>query len=176
MYVIPAVSYLFTGLAGCSVGPGISCGARKLARTHRVTKKKSYDKILKSFFFFQGRNVKQNDGGFAGINLVFFIYMLFFFFYLRCSVLFQHLECNFKIKIHIIFICSFFSFINIFFSSFFSIENQNTYYFLKFQNIFTTQEKKTERYVHIVFYLEKNGKIKIAKRQVISFLGTLLLP
>jgi len=83
MYVIPAVSYLFTGLAGCSVGPGISCGARKLARTHRVTKKKSYDKILKSFFFFQGRNVKQNDGGFAGINLVFFIYMLFFFLLLK---------------------------------------------------------------------------------------------
>jgi hypothetical protein len=115
MYVIPAVSYLFTGLAGCSVGPGISCGARKLARTHRVTKKKSYDKILKSFFFFQGRNVKQNDSGFAGINLVFLYICCFFFFYLRCSVLFQHLECNFKIKIHIIFICSFFSFINIFF-------------------------------------------------------------
>jgi len=34
------VSYLPTGLAGCSVGPGISCGARKLARTLRVTKKK----------------------------------------------------------------------------------------------------------------------------------------
>jgi len=36
--VIPAVSYLFTGLAGCSVDPGISCDARKLARTLRVTK------------------------------------------------------------------------------------------------------------------------------------------
>jgi hypothetical protein len=83
MYVIPAVSYLFTGLAGCLVDPGISCGARKLARTHRVTKKKSYDKILKSFFFFQGRNVKQNDGSFAGINLVFYIYMLFFFLLLK---------------------------------------------------------------------------------------------
>jgi len=34
------VSYLPTGLAGCSVGPGISYGARKLARTPRVTKKK----------------------------------------------------------------------------------------------------------------------------------------
>jgi hypothetical protein len=54
-----------------------------------------------------------------------------------------------------------------YFFIFFVVENQNTYYFLKFQNIFTTQEKKTERYVHIVFYLEKNGKIKIAKRQVI---------
>jgi hypothetical protein len=29
----PAVSYMFTGFAGCSVGRGISCGARKLART-----------------------------------------------------------------------------------------------------------------------------------------------
>jgi len=38
--VTPAVSYLPTGLAGCSVGPGISCGARKLTRTLRVTKKK----------------------------------------------------------------------------------------------------------------------------------------
>jgi len=41
MSVTPAVSYLSTGLAGCSVGPWISCGARKLARTPRVTKKKS---------------------------------------------------------------------------------------------------------------------------------------
>jgi len=38
--VTPAVPYLPTGLAGCSVGPGISCGARKLARTPRVIKKK----------------------------------------------------------------------------------------------------------------------------------------
>jgi len=30
--------YLSTGLAGCSVGPGISCGARKLARTPWVKK------------------------------------------------------------------------------------------------------------------------------------------
>jgi len=37
--VTPAVSYLPTGLAGYSVGPGISCGARKLVRTPRVTKK-----------------------------------------------------------------------------------------------------------------------------------------
>jgi hypothetical protein len=41
MSVTPAVSYLSTGLAGYSVGPGISCGARKLTRTPRVTKKKS---------------------------------------------------------------------------------------------------------------------------------------
>jgi hypothetical protein len=42
--VTPAVFYLPAGLAGCSVDPGISCGARKLARTPRVTKKK---KILR---------------------------------------------------------------------------------------------------------------------------------
>jgi len=42
IFIIPAVSYLSTGLAGCSVGSGISCGARKLARTPRVTKKKKY--------------------------------------------------------------------------------------------------------------------------------------
>jgi len=37
--VTPAVSYLSIRLAGCSVGPRISCGARKLARTPRVTQK-----------------------------------------------------------------------------------------------------------------------------------------
>jgi hypothetical protein len=35
-----AVSYLPIGLAECSVDPRISCDARKLARTTRVTKKK----------------------------------------------------------------------------------------------------------------------------------------
>ena len=35
----PAVPYLSTGLAGCSVDPGNSRGARKLARTPRVIKK-----------------------------------------------------------------------------------------------------------------------------------------
>jgi hypothetical protein len=39
MLVIPAVPYIFTGFAGCSVGPEISCGARKLTRTSRVIKK-----------------------------------------------------------------------------------------------------------------------------------------
>jgi hypothetical protein len=34
------VSYLFTGLAGCSVDPGNSRGARKLTRTPQVIKKK----------------------------------------------------------------------------------------------------------------------------------------
>jgi len=38
--VIPAVSYLPIRLARCSVDPGISYGARKLARTPRVKKKK----------------------------------------------------------------------------------------------------------------------------------------
>ena len=41
MSVTPAVLYLPTRLAGCSVGPGINRGARKLARTPRVLKKKS---------------------------------------------------------------------------------------------------------------------------------------
>jgi hypothetical protein len=38
--VTPAVFYLPTGLAGCSVDPEISRDARKLARTPRVIKKK----------------------------------------------------------------------------------------------------------------------------------------
>jgi hypothetical protein len=37
--VTPAVSYMLTGLAGCSVSPGISCCARKLVRTPQVKKK-----------------------------------------------------------------------------------------------------------------------------------------
>jgi hypothetical protein len=36
----PAVSYLLTGFAGCSVNPEISYGARKLARISRLKKKK----------------------------------------------------------------------------------------------------------------------------------------
>jgi len=39
-FVTPAVFYLFIRLAGCSVDPGISCGARKLTQTPYVTKKK----------------------------------------------------------------------------------------------------------------------------------------
>jgi hypothetical protein len=38
--VIPVVSYMLTGLARCSVGPGISCGTHKLTRTSRIIKKK----------------------------------------------------------------------------------------------------------------------------------------
>jgi hypothetical protein len=53
MSVTPAVSYLPTGLAGCSVGPGISCGARKLTRTPRVTKKKKKTQLVnKDFWIF----------------------------------------------------------------------------------------------------------------------------
>jgi len=40
MPVTPVVSYLPTGLAGCSVDPGISCGARKLAGHSGLKKKK----------------------------------------------------------------------------------------------------------------------------------------
>jgi len=46
--VIPAVFYLPTRLAGCSVDPGISRGARKLTRTPRVIKKKKRITINKS--------------------------------------------------------------------------------------------------------------------------------
>jgi hypothetical protein len=44
MFVIPVVSYLSTGLAGCSVDPGNSRGARKLTRTSRVIKKNKKEK------------------------------------------------------------------------------------------------------------------------------------
>jgi len=47
--VTPVVPYMLTGLAGCSVGPGISCDARKLAQTPRVTKKKKEKKGKKRF-------------------------------------------------------------------------------------------------------------------------------
>jgi len=40
MPVTPVVPYLSTGLAGCSVDPGNSRGARKLTRTPQVIKKK----------------------------------------------------------------------------------------------------------------------------------------
>jgi hypothetical protein len=43
--VTPAVPYMPTGLAGCSVGPRISRGARKLARTPRVIKNKKKNKM-----------------------------------------------------------------------------------------------------------------------------------
>jgi hypothetical protein len=36
MHITPAMSYLFIKLAGCSVDPGISRGAYKLARIPRV--------------------------------------------------------------------------------------------------------------------------------------------
>jgi hypothetical protein len=40
MFVIPAVFYIFIGLAGCLMNPEISYDMRKLARTRRVKKKK----------------------------------------------------------------------------------------------------------------------------------------
>jgi hypothetical protein len=39
MLVILVVPYMSTGFAGCSVGPEISYGTRKLTRTSRVIKK-----------------------------------------------------------------------------------------------------------------------------------------
>ena len=44
MSVTPVMSYLSTGLAGCSVDPEISRGACKLARKPRVIKKKKKEK------------------------------------------------------------------------------------------------------------------------------------
>jgi len=44
--VTPAVSYLLTGLAGYLVGPEISRGARKLARTPRVIKKTKKNSLI----------------------------------------------------------------------------------------------------------------------------------
>jgi hypothetical protein len=46
MLVTPAVLYLFIGLAGCSVDPGINNDARKLVRTPRVIKKNNNKVIL----------------------------------------------------------------------------------------------------------------------------------
>ena len=40
------MSYLSTGLAGCSMDPGISRGARKLVRIPQVIYKKKLDPIL----------------------------------------------------------------------------------------------------------------------------------
>jgi hypothetical protein len=45
------MSYLSTGLAGCSVGPEISRGTRKLTRTPRVIKKKKKKQEVSSFKF-----------------------------------------------------------------------------------------------------------------------------
>ena len=46
MYVTLVVFYLSTGLAGCSVDPGISCGARKLIRSSQVKKKRKERRFL----------------------------------------------------------------------------------------------------------------------------------
>jgi hypothetical protein len=46
--VTSVVSYLPTGLVRCSVSPGISCGARKLARTSQIKKKKKSSTPMKS--------------------------------------------------------------------------------------------------------------------------------
>jgi len=48
--VTPAVPYLSAGLAGCSVDPGNSHGARKLTRTPRVINKKKKASPQSIFF------------------------------------------------------------------------------------------------------------------------------
>jgi hypothetical protein len=50
MLVTPAVSYLFIELAGCSVDPEISRGARKLARTPGLSKKIKRTALKKSSY------------------------------------------------------------------------------------------------------------------------------
>ena len=47
--VIPAMFYMFTGLARCSVDPEISCSAHKLTRTSWVIKKKKRVLTIYSF-------------------------------------------------------------------------------------------------------------------------------
>jgi hypothetical protein len=59
MSVTPVVPYLFTGLAGCSVDPGISRGARKLVQIPRVIKKNTFRIVDASVFFFFFANKKQ---------------------------------------------------------------------------------------------------------------------
>ena len=57
--IIPAVSYLPTGLAGCSVSPRISYVARKLARTPRVKKKKIANQVTWTAVMAQSREPKR---------------------------------------------------------------------------------------------------------------------
>jgi hypothetical protein len=52
MSVILVVFYLFIGLGGCLMGPRISCGAYKLARTSWVKKRKRKEEGLVFFSFF----------------------------------------------------------------------------------------------------------------------------
>jgi hypothetical protein len=52
--VIPAVSYLPTGLAGCSMGSGINRSARKLTRTSRVIKKQKFEQPSKFCIILSG--------------------------------------------------------------------------------------------------------------------------
>ena len=58
MSVIPAVFYLSTRLAGCSVGPRISRDTRKLTRTPRVIYiKKNISHLRDSNFFFNFNSI-----------------------------------------------------------------------------------------------------------------------
>ena len=51
--VIPVVFYLSTWLAGCSVGPGINCGARKLVQTPWISKKKKKEAMCTASLWLQ---------------------------------------------------------------------------------------------------------------------------
>jgi hypothetical protein len=50
---------LSTGLAGCSVGPEISRGTRKLARTPRVIKKKKKQEVSSFKFIYINQQFKK---------------------------------------------------------------------------------------------------------------------
>ena len=51
MYVTPAVSYLLTGFAGCSVDAEISRGARKLTWIPLAMKNKKNNSQIFKFFY-----------------------------------------------------------------------------------------------------------------------------
>ena len=61
MPVTLAMFYLSIGLAGYLVGPVISCGTRKLARTPRVTKKKRKLYIHRNYQFNKKKGLKREQ-------------------------------------------------------------------------------------------------------------------
>jgi restriction endonuclease S subunit len=85
--------YLPIGLAGYSVGPGISCGARKLARTPRVTKNKKSLRITKYKLKYSALH---NRGTFIGHHLkALFNSDLFIYFFLNSILISSFFLCFF---------------------------------------------------------------------------------
>ena len=92
MPVTSAVPYMLTGLAGCSVGRGISRGARKLAWTPTLIKQKNKNKpqevsIISLFFFFHwGFSFSFSGGCFCfmcGKGFFWFFSISFFLFFFK---------------------------------------------------------------------------------------------